>query len=328
MRRIDILEHGDDYKSYYAFVDQSEEDLEHHGVFGMRWGIRKYQNKDGSLTPAGRIHYGVGQRSNEEVIDRVARDRASNHKRTKNATIWTLLGGPGAGALAAILTKTSGKGYEKLVQEYKDDDEFQNLKKTLENLSDVPVSEIINNKEKYPYEGYEDAPKNAKERAEAESVDGYSFEEESKKYGLKSDRYYEEKFEREYKADPKKYDKWFNEYGAKKEDLIKEFKVFDQTLQELDPKQKLHDTRSFIAEGYKKDKTFWEYNGKIYANIYDIVYEKMEGVDRSYGKVGGDLHKKFQRIDALKKSGLTLKEVANKLNMPEGTVASYYYMFG
>lgn len=31
--------------------------LAHHGTKGMRWGIRKYQNKDGSLTPAGRKRY-------------------------------------------------------------------------------------------------------------------------------------------------------------------------------------------------------------------------------------------------------------------------------
>jgi hypothetical protein len=34
--------------------------LIHHGVSGMKWGVRKYQNADGSLTDAGRKHYGVG----------------------------------------------------------------------------------------------------------------------------------------------------------------------------------------------------------------------------------------------------------------------------
>lgn len=33
-----------------------EAELVHHGVKGQRWGIRRYQNPDGSLTPAGRKH--------------------------------------------------------------------------------------------------------------------------------------------------------------------------------------------------------------------------------------------------------------------------------
>lgn len=36
----------------------SEDELYHHGTRGMKWGIRRYQNKDGSLTAAGRKRYG------------------------------------------------------------------------------------------------------------------------------------------------------------------------------------------------------------------------------------------------------------------------------
>lgn len=35
-------------------------DLQHHGIKGMKWGVRRYQNNDGSLTPAGKKRYSDG----------------------------------------------------------------------------------------------------------------------------------------------------------------------------------------------------------------------------------------------------------------------------
>lgn len=35
----------------------SEDELTHHGIKGMKWGVRRYQNTDGTLTPKGKERY-------------------------------------------------------------------------------------------------------------------------------------------------------------------------------------------------------------------------------------------------------------------------------
>ena len=39
-------------------VHRSENSMAHFGIKGMKWGVRRYQNKDGSLTQAGKVRYG------------------------------------------------------------------------------------------------------------------------------------------------------------------------------------------------------------------------------------------------------------------------------
>lgn len=49
----------------YEFITYS--DLAHHGIKGMHWGIRRFQNEDGSLTNAGRKRYGASEEATNKV---------------------------------------------------------------------------------------------------------------------------------------------------------------------------------------------------------------------------------------------------------------------
>ena len=55
-----------------------ESSFAHFGIKGMKWGRRRYQNKDGSLTPAGKKRYSnenVTKLSDDVLIKRINRMR-------------------------------------------------------------------------------------------------------------------------------------------------------------------------------------------------------------------------------------------------------------
>ena len=52
--------------------------LIHYGILGMKWGVRRYQNKDGSLTSAGKKRYG----NNDDIKDSPQKNTEEHKKKS------------------------------------------------------------------------------------------------------------------------------------------------------------------------------------------------------------------------------------------------------
>lgn len=74
-----------DYLAYLNYNRQVVNDyIAHHGVKGQKWGDRNYQYEDGSLTPEGKIHYGVGDGNSKQP--QKAKPKTTPKKTTSSTT--------------------------------------------------------------------------------------------------------------------------------------------------------------------------------------------------------------------------------------------------
>ena len=61
------------------------DELMHYGRKGQKWGVRLFQNKDGSLTPAGRIRYGKNGPPTRKSGKELLRENTADMKKTWNS---------------------------------------------------------------------------------------------------------------------------------------------------------------------------------------------------------------------------------------------------
>lgn len=114
------------------FDNITYDEIKHHGIKGQKWGVRRYQNADGSLTAAGKKRYGTQENFEKQYQEDVKR----NVKNTKKAV--------GAAQKAATAKQQNReRAKEEKKREIKADREKQ-IREEAYKMSDKELRDVVN----------------------------------------------------------------------------------------------------------------------------------------------------------------------------------------
>lgn len=92
--------------------------LKHHGIKGMHWGVRRYQNPDGTLTAEGKKHLPKRMQKHYETESKLAKESKNkfisklHEDSAQAATTYKRYGKNNRGAFSRAMTETYGSGFK------------------------------------------------------------------------------------------------------------------------------------------------------------------------------------------------------------------------